>query len=56
MGKDATGICPFCGDVTRYDKRAGRMPVACEKKACRIKAKKMGRKKREPIENFKVKK
>ena len=28
------------------------MPASCENKACRHKAKKMGRKKREPIENF----
>ena len=38
-----TGVCPFCGTVTRYDSRAGRMPLACGKGACKSKARKQGR-------------
>ena len=41
-----------CGALICYDFRAGRMPKSCEKKACRSKAQKQGRKKREPTENF----
>ena len=37
-----------CGAAVFYDSRAGRMPVACEKDACKRKARKMGRTKRSP--------
>ena len=43
-----TGVCKICGNETQYDSRAGRMPVACEKDACKRKARRQGRKKRSP--------
>ena len=48
-----TGVCKICGNETQYDSRAGRMPVSCSKKSCRSQARKMGRTKRSPIDNFK---
>lgn len=34
--------CPYCGAEVVYDTRAGRMPKACKKDACKRKARKSG--------------
>ena len=46
-------VCPFCGAGVVYNPRAGRMPLACDRLACKHKARKQGRKSRAPMQEVK---